>query len=184
MSRPERDVFDGIVGRIPVPERERMAESAERVAGMLELRQRAEALHGRPLFADEHPEALQESVDATMRLSDGASWSLPAGWARIVNALHRDLVELLGDYAIAEIGQKSGGLRISASPIARDEAHERIVAARAESMRTCEVCGEPGTVDRPPRFSTRCPLHPVGRSDRIPGAIARPPGWASDEEDA
>jgi hypothetical protein len=44
-------------------------------------------------WADEHPEALQELVDPTIRVvaSDlRPAWTLPAGWVRIVNELHND----------------------------------------------------------------------------------------------
>lgn len=183
VHEPHEDAaFEKIVDQVPGPERAEMVASAERVAGLLELRERVMALHGRPLFADEHPEALQELVDPTIELRDEKSWGLPAGWVGIVNRLHADLVELLGDYVITEIGQKSGGLRLYTSPVARDEVHERIRAAREESLRTCEVCGEPDSGQRP-RFTTRCDRHAFTGTTRIPGAVARPPGWAPDERE-
>lgn len=51
-------------------------------------------------WADQRPEALQDLVDPTLTLANGVevrtAWALPTGWVRIVNRLHRDLVELLG----------------------------------------------------------------------------------------
>ncbi len=153
-----------------------MAASAERVVTVLELRERVMALHDRPLFADEHPEALQELVDPTISVVEGPDvWSLPAGWTRILNRIHADLLELLGGYVVTQVKQKGTGLVISTRPYASDKARERVRAARSESGRTCDLCSEPGTSNWQ-RFVTRCERHTVTRNDRIPGALARPPG--------
>jgi len=151
---------------------------SERAARLHALRREVLLAEGRSsLFADEHPEACQELADPSIRLStaepESHVWALPAGWVGVVNRLHRDLAALLGEYTITLAGQKSGGLRFYTSPVARGEAFERIDAARDESRTVCEVCGEPGGRSR---FSTRCPHHPVAGPDRIPGAVARPPG--------
>lgn len=71
MQQPRDDAaFDGIVDQVSPSEREEMVASAERVAGVLELQERVMALHGRPLFADEHPEALPELVDPSIQLAE------------------------------------------------------------------------------------------------------------------
>lgn len=155
---------------------------SERAARLHALRREVLLAEGRSsLFADEHPEALQELVDPSIRLStaepESYVWALPAGWVSLVNRLHRDLAALLGDYEVTLAGQKAGGLRFYVSPVARGEAHDRIAAAREESLDTCEVCGEPGAHSR---FSTRCSRHPVTGPDRILGAVARPPGRSED----
>lgn len=108
MTDPDRadpDLFQEIVDEsFPKPERREMAASAERVVTVLELCERVMALHDRPLFADEHPEALQEIVDPTISVLEGPDvWSLPAGWTRILNRIHADLLELLGGYVVTQV---------------------------------------------------------------------------------
>lgn len=136
------------------------------------------SLSGRHWWADQRPDACHEVADPTIRLSTAEPlshvWSLPAGWAPLVNRLHRDLQELLGDYEVTLVGQKAGGLRFYTTPIARGKATERIEAAREESWRICEVCGGPGERSK---FSTRCPAHDRSQGITAHIAVARPPGW-------
>lgn len=141
------DAFERIVDEaVSVEERAEMSASAQRFALIFWIRKSVLAEHRRLyLYADEHPEAAQDLVDPSIRLSerDGSehSWTLPAGWVRIVNDLHADLSRPLGEYEVTYAGQKDGGLRFRTSPVARGEAAERIDAARAASMTVCEVCG-------------------------------------------
>lgn len=151
----------------------------ESTARLRELQQKLfYAEHRRILYADEHPEALQDLADPTIRLWEGELvqevWSMPAGWVRLVNRLHADLVDLVGDYEVTDASQKAGGLRFRISPIARGEVADRIRAAREQSWTVCELCGEAAERSM---FSTRCQVHARSRTERIPGAIARPPGW-------
>lgn len=183
------DAFEEIVDQaLSADERAEMNVSARRYAGFKEIQTRVMAVHGRRHpYADEHPEALQATVDSSIRLSDAdepeSMWRLPAGWVEIVNRLHVQLLEELGDYEVMAAGQKSGGLRFRTSPVARGRAADLIAAARAESLHVCEVCGWPSVPSPLPRFDTRCSRHPVGRPDRVPGAISRPPGWAQERGD-
>lgn len=183
MSIRRDDAFERIVDEaVSVEERTEMSASAQRFALIFWIRKSVLAEHRRLyLYADEHPEAAQDLVDPSIRLSERArserSWNLPAGWVRIVNDLHADLSCLLGDYEVAYVGQSAGGLRLLTSPIARGGVAERIGAARADSMAVCTVCGGTARIETQPRSATRCPRHPSSRPDRIVGAIARPPGW-------
>lgn len=173
----ERD-FDSIV-RHAISERERdqMEAAAARIAGLHKLQERVQALYGRAiLWADEHPEALSTLADPSIRLTGDDAWSLPAGWVPLVNELHATLVAVMGDYQLEQASQKSGGLRYLTVPVARGEAADLITAARGVSYRTCELCGKPGG-RAAGQFSTRCDRHPSARPDRVPGAVARPPGW-------
>lgn len=173
------DAFQALVdASIPEAERREMTASAERVAGLRAIHERVTHEHHRAfLYADEHPEALQEFVNPTIRIPERSdAWSLHAGWVRIVNRLHADLVGLLGDYVVVEMKAKGAGLMIRTSPYASTEAHDRFLAARSESGRTCDLCGEPGTRSSR-RFMIRCRRHAVTRDTRIPGALARRPGW-------
>lgn len=151
----------------------------ELIVELQQIKAHVLAEHGRTfLFADEHPEALQNLVDASITLSAhrtlGEVWALPAGWARIVNALHRDLLELLGEYVVTRADQKAGRLCFYTVPVAQGAVTERIERAVELSQRTCEVCGDPAST--PSVFSTRCDRHPSVTGKRVLGALARPPG--------
>lgn len=162
---PETDTVDSLAWKI---------DRARRAVVDAERR----GLSVRHKWADQRQDACQEIADPTIQLATseplGHVWALPAGWMPLVNRLHRDLQDLLGDYEVTLVGQKAGGLRFYTSPIARGEAAERTGAAREESWRTCEICGGPAERSK---FTTRCPAHerPQGAAARI--AIARPPGW-------
>ena len=183
MSIRRDDAFERIVDEaVSVEERAQMSASAQRFALIFWIRKSVLAEHRRLyLFADEHPEAAQDLVDPSIRLSERALserlWNLPAGWVRIVNDLHVDLQSLLGDYEVAYVGQKAGGLLFRTSPIVWGEAAKLIGVARADSMTVCTVCGGTAKIETPPRSTTRCPRHPHSHPDKIVGAIARPPGW-------
>lgn len=124
------------------------------------------------------PAALQELVDPTIQLDDGPYvWSLPAGWVRIVNALHADLVELLGGYVLVNATQKMGGLRYAidrykALDGTTEAVYNRIDRAVEESLRTCEVCGSEAVRPWTRSVNTRCGEHPGAVT---PGVRARPP---------
>lgn len=117
-------------------------------------------------------------VGPTIQLDDGPYvWSLPAGWVRIVNALHADLVELTGGYVLVNPTQKRGGLHYVIDPYkaldgSSDAVYDRIDRAIEESLRTCEVCG--GEAVRPwtRSVSTRCAEHPRATT---PAVTAEPP---------
>lgn len=183
MTDGRDDAFERIVDQaLPADERTEMIASARRYAPLETILTSTIYEHGRwHPSADEHPEALRATVDPTIRLMDvdepESVWRLPAGWVEIVNPLHARLLDELGNYKVREAGQRSGGLRFRTSPVARGTAADLIAAARAESLRVCEVCGGPSAPSPLPHFDTRCARHPVGRPDRVPGAISRPPGW-------
>jgi len=72
------------------------------------------------------------------------------GWQAIVERLHGDLLALDPDCQVAQIKEKFGGLRyyINISEGVEDETQRKMYAltyeAEADSMSTCEVCGQPG----------------------------------------
>ncbi|MGO1971586.1 MAG: hypothetical protein ACTH2Q_01380 [Propionibacteriaceae bacterium] len=135
-------------------------------------------------WADECPDALQVLVDPSIRLADdnvASRWALPAGWVRIVNGLHINLVGLVGEYEIVRVTNKMSALRYAIDWLQPDNGgpdvwqavNDYIGRAKDESLSVCEFCGGPaeGTISF---GSTRCEDH-----SSIPGAIARPPGWRS-----
>lgn len=134
-------------------------------------------------WADLRPEALRDLVDPTIAFADGVdartAWALPAGWVRIVNRLHRDLLELLGEYRLVDVTQKSGRLRYliddygyDGEPGLSEAVRDRLHAAQDESMTTCEVCSEPAEHSI---LCTRCTQHPIARPNRVTAVLARPP---------
>ena len=70
------------------------------------------------------------------------------GWSKIVQRLIRDLFILGWDGELHQIKEKFGGLRFYIGG-GSDAIFRRIDAAEAESVRTCEACGEPGTTAGP-----------------------------------
>lgn len=140
--------------------------------------------HLRRLWADQHPEALQELVDPTITLAGGGGdahrgWELPAGWVPIVNRLHRSLVDLIGDYEVVRVGNKMSGLRYAidrpgeVSSEVNQAVNNLLLAARTKSLSTCDLCGEPAE-GRLSFGVTRCQAH----QRPVPAARARPPGWS------
>lgn len=155
-----------------------MTDPADLIAQLQQVKARVLVERHRTwLYADEHPEALQELADPSIVLSAQRSpaqvWALPAGWVRIVNELHRDLQELCGEYMVTRVDQKAGRLCFYIAPVAQGAAAERIERAVELSGRTCEVCGESAPTPSP--FTTRCDRHASSKGTRIRGALARPP---------
>lgn len=80
-----------------------------------------------------------------------------AGWAEIVGNLV-DLCEKHG-VEILQVKEKFGGLRFYVGS-APDLVHDAIEEAEDQSVRVCEVCGEPGqTINRQGWLMTRCEAH-------------------------
>ena len=68
-------------------------------------------------WADQQPGALQTRVHPAIRC-DPQLWSLPAGWAGIVNELNQSLYEAIGPYTVSNADQKLFRLRYYATPAA------------------------------------------------------------------
>lgn len=91
----------------------------------------------------------------------------PFGWIDIVLRLNDALEEILPDYTIVQIKEKFAGLRyyIGSYGCAKDDpriamAREMIAEAEQASMRTCQVCGEPGRYrDGAAYMVTTCDRH-------------------------
>ena len=98
---------------------------------------------------------LSEAIRA--RMSEEAQWlsGIGDGWVSIVEELNDGLAELYPDYEILQIKQKYGGLRYYTVGVGT-EGRALIDAAEAKSMRTCEVCGEPGGQDNSYWVETLC----------------------------
>lgn len=135
------------------------------------------------LWADEYPDACQELLDPAIVVATPADGddparigavSVPAGWVPVANALHRDLVALVGDYALVQAGQKGSGLRWLVDPATArcPGVSELLDQARTAAADICTVCGTHGVIEPSP---PRCADHPRRTT---PHVIARPPGCA------
>lgn len=69
----------------------------------------------------------------------------PPGWNGIVERLHAALLVTDPDHQVDQIKQKFGELCYYTTPPLSPEGRDLLMKATAESYRTCEQCGEPGT---------------------------------------
>lgn len=80
--------------------------------------------------------------------SYGRKWGHPErdvgkGWRPLVLRLIEDLFEMGWDGHLCQVKEKFGGLRFYIGA-GSDGINDRIQEAEAESIRTCEGCGQPG----------------------------------------
>jgi hypothetical protein len=84
------------------------------------------------------------------RMADG--FAHDNGWFNIVRKLCEDLEPLVTEaekvtgrpFEVLQVKQKLGGLRVYVNHSTK-VIRNRIEAAQRESLRTCEVCGQPGS---------------------------------------
>ena len=77
--------------------------------------------------------------------ADELAGQVGRGWSGIVHRLVADLLELGWDGKVFQVKEKFGGLRFYIAD-SDNLLADRIYAAEDESFRTCQECGEPGTV--------------------------------------
>jgi hypothetical protein len=88
------------------------------------------------------------------------------GWFDILWRLCEDLEPLVAEFEatgecqfeILQVKEKFGGLRIYVNH-ANDAIRQRIETAMGESLRTCEICGQPGTLREGDWIKTLCDQH-------------------------
>ena len=75
-------------------------------------------------------------------------YSYPEGWRKIVYKLNADIEDISPGHTIEQIKEKFGGLRyyctFDHNDDKGDKIYDLITQAETESMKTCEICGEPG----------------------------------------
>lgn len=84
-----------------------------------------------------------------------------AGWDAIVLELDKALAAIDAEYVVHQAKEKFGTLRYYCS-IERDPNGYRLISeAAGKSARTCERCGAPGALVKPPAgmWRTLCPTH-------------------------
>jgi hypothetical protein len=88
------------------------------------------------------------------------------GWFDLLWRLCEDLEPLVAafeqasgsQFEVLQVKEKFGGLRFYVSD-ADDAIHQRIGIAADESFRTCEICGQPGTLREARCIKTLCDEH-------------------------
>lgn len=81
------------------------------------------------------------------------------GWRDILVRLDRQLSAIQSDYKVAQVKEKFGGLRFYTSnvrPENMDEFRSLIDAAEHDSYRTCEECGDRGSLRDNGWYKTLC----------------------------
>lgn len=105
----------------------------------------------------------EEDILARIPERWGKYLSIDEGWYGIVFELDKQLAALDPDYTIAQVKEKFGGLRYyleDIKPEARDRAYKLIEEAEAKASRTCEICGQPGTLNTKKMwYRTLCQEH-------------------------
>lgn len=94
------------------------------------------------------------------------------GWRGILMRTHAELLAVLPNYQVAQVKEKYGMLDVNlggfVDPVTGEFGISRelgsrvsaiLNAARDESRRTCEVCGEPGSETGQAWIKTLCPDH-------------------------
>jgi hypothetical protein len=98
------------------------------------------------------------------RMADGFAHG--DGWFNIVWRLCEDLEPLVREaekatgrpFEVLQVKQKLGGLRFYVNH-GTDAIRKRIETAQLESLRTCEVCGQPGKLHEGDWIRTMCDEH-------------------------
>lgn len=85
------------------------------------------------------------------------------GWEKLANNLFEELERLGWDKVLIQYKEKFAGLRFYIGG-GTDEIFNAIDAAEAASLRTCEVCGEPGGLTYDGWYRTLCNQHAEARS--------------------
>jgi len=77
------------------------------------------------------------------------------GWYKLIDGALSDIKAIDPDTQIAQIKQKYGTLNMYLGS-ASDEAFDIADVAEVASHYVCEICGEPGRLNRGPWFLVRC----------------------------
>lgn len=81
----------------------------------------------------------------------GGYYECDQGWFPIISQLDLDIRKIAPDYTILQIKEKFGGLRYYIGSLHEnvfDKVHDIIKDAEKTAAKTCECCGEPGTLCR------------------------------------
>jgi hypothetical protein len=98
------------------------------------------------------------------------------GWFDILWRLCKDLEPLVAEFEAAggqkfevlQVKEKFGGLRFYVNCSKEGAISQHIVAAQEESFRTCEICGQPGTLRAARCIKTLCDEHSTGYKEIDP----------------
>jgi len=77
------------------------------------------------------------------KVTDSNFFEVSLGWNLLIKNLIQDLIILGWDKEVIQVKEKFGGLRFYINE-GTSEIHQRIVKAEIESMKICEITGNPG----------------------------------------
>jgi hypothetical protein len=77
------------------------------------------------------------------KITDSNFFEVSPGWNLLIKNLIQDLINLGWDKEVIQVKEKFGGLRFYINE-GTSEIHQRIVKAEIESMKICEITGNPG----------------------------------------
>ena len=99
--------------------------------------------------------------------SNGQGFTNDDGWFDILWRLCEDLEPLVAkfeqetgsQFEVLQVKEKFGGLRFYVNCRRNEAIRQRIGIAGDESFRTCEICGQPGTLRERRSIKTLCDEH-------------------------
>ena len=104
-----------------------------------------ELASGEDKFSKRFGESSKEQIKLMdERFYSGFDGCVGEGWLPILDRLTDDLVKMGWDRNLQQVKEKFGTLRFYIGT-GTEEMHKRISEAEAETARTCEMCGAPGT---------------------------------------
>ncbi|CPT03396.1 MULTISPECIES: hypothetical protein [Mycobacteriaceae] len=123
----------------------------------------------REWFATVMSRNAEESIDLT-RPSGWPPIDPADGWAKLLTDLRDDLERIDPHLVVRQVKQKGGQLSVWAEasvPELADAVHTRITEAEQQSARTCELCGQPGTIRQRPDgwYQSLCARHAEAASE-------------------
>jgi hypothetical protein len=90
------------------------------------------------------------------------------GWHPIIEKLCDDIKDLIGDepFEFAQVKEKYGSLRIYYDGCSRSDVRNLILQAENDSLKKCEICGNPGKLRTKGWVKTLCDLHHIEREEK------------------
>jgi GH35 family endo-1,4-beta-xylanase len=105
-----------------------------------------------PAFFRQHSLSMQETC---------MCWGLPGpGWFKIIDTMAKKLTAYAEKHNIileaTQVKEKYGQLTVYLNQ-SNSEIDAIVQKAEQASLKTCEICGKPGSINKGPWYSVRCP---------------------------
>lgn len=109
-----------------------------------------------------YPNLFGEPPFNPMQTLIGFGFECDAGWHPILEELFQKIDKLQKEQEleikVTQVKEKFGGLRVYVDG-ATDDVYKLINEAEDKASKTCEVCGQPGTLQRDGWWAVRCEEH-------------------------